>query len=655
MSFDFLNTFAAEFGEKLKIDKGKNKIAQKDSDLMEIDEVVTEMPLASSSKISVPVASVPVALSKVKNDIKFDHSMDAVVKSGVYKGRKVEVRYFLPSSYEVEIGINYDIDSENPLEKGQIIDHCVVLAEIGVNKYLTHCKKKIFFDDTNIKHIKDDIVIIRGGMYKGMMGRVIKYNESKIGVLLVGSLDGNPIILKMSELFFNDLLLQNGKNFQVKKILLEDGVYKMYGFEFGNQIEMVITSDDVLEMSPGFKIYDKSRDQITEDTREDDMFSEVGDEVSDDEGEFEESGEVSGYEDEFEEGEEIPEIPEMRSVFADKMRVYEEKSLSKKKAVYYDIVKKILEVKNIGIDDIGNIYDLVDEIDIILDKISDNLKISGSNFDIRTSLIDLRMIIACMVAYKIVGNGIDLGGFPLYVSELYENGIFVGDVKNSVLLEAPDVFNCTNLRRTNIELKKIEMLMVCFDKELQNLLNLQIRFAEIKPIGMGELIAIKKRPGLFSKRKFSTMEDVKRGAIPIGAKKMVWSGKQMMKIKGIKKKLDTKNSVDKYIYENIENSPLLLKSLRDNVVQYLFNKYGNDFMNDYNKCNDEKCQDRVISEYIKEIKRKNEVINKYMKMLDIVFEIMNDTSETDISTAEENIRKRLRTLGIDNSNLIKKK
>jgi len=265
------------------------------------------------------------------------------------------------------------------------------------------------------------------------------------------------------------------------------------------------------------------------------------------------------------------------------------------------------------------------------------------------------MIIACMVAYRIVGKGLDLGGFKGYISELYENKFFVGNVMNSVLLNAPEVFNCSNLKKTRIELQRIEMLMICFDKELQALLNYQIRFDEIKPIDLGELIAIKRKPGLFSKRKFSTMEDVRKGEIPIGAKKMVWSGKQMMKIKRIKEKLNTKSDVDKYIYENIENSPLVLKTARDDVVQYLFNKYKEDFITTYNKCSEEKCQDRVIKEYLKEIKRKNEVITKYIKLLDVVFEIMNDTSETDISATEENIRKRLKTLGIDNSNLIKKK
>lgn len=640
MSFDFANTFAAEFGEKLKIDKEKKLKIEEDEIT---DEIEYKPRLVKKSKKSIFKVSRDNGV-----DVNFEHSIDAMIVSGVNKGRQVEVRYVLPANYEVEIGVNYDIDSSKRLEKGEIINHCVVLAEIGVNKYLTHCKKILFLYDRDIKHIRDGIVMIKRGDYKGVMGRVIKYNESKIGALL----NFSPIIINRSDLFFNDVLLKNGRYFQVNRVELGDGgLYRMYGFEFGYQNEKMVTSNDIMEMSQGFKIAQKEVRDIEEETTFD--FSgeeEIGEEeTGEEETDEEETDEQMG---ETEEGE------EMRSAFTDRMRVYEEKSLSKKKAVYYDIVKKILEIKNIGIDDIGNNYDLLDEIENVLEKITNKLKIYNINFDMSTSLIDLRMIIACMVAYKIVVKGMGLGSFKMYISELYEDKFFVGNVMNSVLLNAPEVFNCSNLKKTRIELQKIEMLMICFDKEIQSLLNYQIRFDEIRPRDLSDLgdtsdlIALKRKPNIFSKRKFSTMEDIRKGEIPVGAKKMVWSGKQMLKIKRIKEKLKNKSGIDKYIYENIVNSPLLLKTARDDVVQYLFNKYKEDFMSNYNKCSEEKCQDRVIKQYLREIKTKNEVITKYLKLSDVVFQIMNDT---EIVSTEDHIIKRFKTLGIDNSELINKK
>ena len=648
MSFDFANTFAADFGEKLKID---SKIEDETDEIEYKPQFVKKSVTKSVKPLKKSKKSIEFKVSRDNGvDVNFEHSMDAMIVSGVNKGRQVEVRYVLPANYEVEIGVNYDIDSSKRLEKGEIIDHCVVLAEIGVNKYLTHCKKILFLYDRDIKHIKDGVVMIKRGDYKGVMGRIIRYNESKIGALL----NFSPIIINRSELFFNDILLKNGRYFQVNRVELGDkGLYRMYGFEFGYQNEKMIpvTSNDIMEMSQGFKIAQKEVRYTEEET----TFDFTDEEES---GEEESGEEESGEEESDEQMGETEEGEEMRSAFTDRMRVYEEKSLSKKKAVYYDIVKKILEIKNIGIDDIGNNYDLLDEIENVLEKITNKLKIYNINFDMSTSLIDLRMIIACMVAYRIVVKGMDLGSFKVYISELYEDNFFVGNVMNSVLLNAPDVFNCSNLKKTRVELQKIEMLMICFDKEIQSLLNYQIRFDEIRSIDLsdlgdtGDLIALKRKPNVFSKRKFSTMEDIRKGEIPVGAKKMVWSGKQMLKIKRIKEKLKNKSGIDKYIYENIVNSPLLLKTARDDVVQYLFNKYKEDFMSNYNKCSEEKCQDRVIKQYLREIKTKNEVTTKYLKLSDVVFQIMNDT---EIVSTEDHIIKRFKTLGIDNSELINKK
>jgi hypothetical protein len=660
MSFDFANVFAEEFGEKLKIDKELSKNEAETTETTETIRPIKKSVTKSVKPLKKSKKSIEFKVSRDGVNVNFDHSMDAMIVSGVNKGRQVEVKYVLPANYEVEIGVNYDIDSSKRLEKGEIINHCVVLAEIGVNKYLTHCKKILFLQDRDIKHIKDGVVMIRRGDYKGVMGRIIKYNESKIGALL----NFAPIIINRNELFFNDILLQNGKYFQVNRVELDDkGLYRMYGFEFGYPDEKMITSNDISEMSQGFKINSNQKEEVR-DMKEETTFDfggELSEEETEETGEYEETGEDEemGEDEESEEmGED--ETEEMRSAFKDRMRVYEEKSLTKKKAIYYDIVKKILEIKNIGIDDIGNIYNLVDEIENVLEKITNKLKIYNINFDMGTSLIDLRMIIACMVAYRIVVKGMNLGGFKMYISELYEDKFFVGNIMNSVLLNAPEVFNCSNLKKTRVELQKIEMLMICFDKEIQSLLNYQIRFDEIRPIDLsdlgdtGDLIALKRKPNVFSKRKFSTMEDIRKGEIPVGAKKMVWSGKQMMKIKRIKEKLKNKSGVDKYIYENIVNSPLLLKTARDDVVQYLFNKYKEDFMSNYDKCSEEKCQDRVIKQYLKEIKTKNEVknevITKYLKLLDVVFQIMNDSEIT-----EDHIIKRFKTLGIDNSELINKK
>ena len=78
MSFDFANTFAADFGEKLKIDKEK-KLKIEDEIT---DEIEYKPRLKKSKKFKV---------SRDNGvDVNFEHSMDAMIVSGVNKGRQVE-------------------------------------------------------------------------------------------------------------------------------------------------------------------------------------------------------------------------------------------------------------------------------------------------------------------------------------------------------------------------------------------------------------------------------------------------------------------------------------------------------------------------------------------------------------------------------------
>ena len=257
-----------------------------------------------------------------------------------------------------------------------------------------------------------------------------------------------------------------------------------------------------------------------------------------------------------------------------------------------------------------------------------------------------------MVAYKIISNGLKIANFDNYITELYNNGIFIGNANNSVLLNEQQLFEC-NFTKTKIELEKIKMLANCFNNELQRMLNLDINFRELEPINLEELIPIKRRDiEEYGKRKFSTIEDVKKGEISLGARKMVWSGKNLMKIRKIKERLNKNDNIEMFIYENIENAPILLKNLKQDIVELLFKKYGDKFMSEYNNCNEEKCKDMVISSFLKQTKSKNELVQKYKKLSKIVEEIL---SESDDSTTEENIRKRFKNLGIDNSKLIKRK
>ena len=701
-----MDIFEREFTKKLKIDestqetktkpdtqtvnKSVNKLWEEADDSIPTTHKIKIVPLADrlKSRQKKPKSKSKRLETDIVLSVNFKHSIEGMIIAGPDKGNLVEIRYVLPGNFEAILGINNEIVSSRPLRNGEIVNNCVVLARInnkmesmGSARYLVHCKKTIFLDNDNVKRLGNKNVKIIRGDYKGRIVEIVKYNEGKIGGLLFN----NPIILNESQVFFKDILLKNGKFFQVKRIEVDgDGEYFFYGNEFGNGNEMKIKEDDIEKISIGFEIYEKGKQQETirqdsfpfvfsetapeeeteeeletteteeeHETTETEEIEEEPETTKKPETEMEEESEESMMDfGQYEEPEEETERPE-KSAFSDKMRMYYENvELTGNKKMYYGIIKKILDIMNIGQDDIGNIYNLVDEINNVLERFRDMLNVMGINFDILKSLIDINITIACMVAYKIISNGLKIANFDDYIKELYNNGIFVGNANNSVLLNEQQLFEC-NFTKTKIELEKIKMLTNCFNNELQRMLNLNINFRELEPINLEELIPIKRRDiEEYGKRKFSTIEDVKKGEISLGARKMVWSGKKLMKIRKIKERLNKNDNIEMFIYENIENAPILLKNLKQDIVELLFKKYGDKFMSEYNKCNEEKCKDMVISSFLKQTKSKNELVQKYKKLSKIVEEILN---ESDDSTTEENIRKRFKNLGIDNSKLIKRK
>ena len=90
MSFDFVSTFAKDFGDKLKIDKEK----EKQNDLMDIDEVDSRLELTAQSvesKKTIKPMEKKKTIKSVKKgvevplsrDINYEHSIDGMIVSGV--------------------------------------------------------------------------------------------------------------------------------------------------------------------------------------------------------------------------------------------------------------------------------------------------------------------------------------------------------------------------------------------------------------------------------------------------------------------------------------------------------------------------------------------------------------------------------------------
>lgn len=85
--------------------------------------------------------------TNVKKGATFRHSIYGIIISGSKKGNEVEIRYFLPSKFEVEVGSNVEIRSVKKLNIGDVVNNCVILSKTGDNKYLSHCKRTLFLKE----------------------------------------------------------------------------------------------------------------------------------------------------------------------------------------------------------------------------------------------------------------------------------------------------------------------------------------------------------------------------------------------------------------------------------------------------------------------------------------------------------------------------
>jgi hypothetical protein len=525
---------------------------------------------------------------------KFTHSIYGMIIAGPKKGSEVEIRYILPSKIEVEVGMNIDIRSSKSLNIGDVVNNCVILSKTGNETYLSHCKRSIFFKEDDLI-INNNEVMILGGDFRGQRGIIKSKQLAKVGVAFM---DGSASIFNLSDIFYKDLLLQNGKYFNVIDVSSET----ISGKELGNNSIKTITLKDVKQMMSGFKL----RDYIQESKQIEDanerifMQNELSSELGS------ESGSESDNEQDNDFGSEPDNEPESKTSFKDIQRTSVVFSgWTRQQKDYIKIITNI--VNNLGInEDNMNMSSILDDIQASLEHFTK--KIYNTNFDILNSSIDIHMIIACIVAYNVIKNNeFNFSSMKEYVNHLFKSGYFVGDVNKSVLVELPDVFPCKNLKRTKVNLEKINMLMDCFHTILQNVLNRVIDINRGKR-SVIEYEPIRRRENKYEKRRFLLPSDLKNISKEDVNKKILWNPtykdriqrwRSHIKSKEESSKEGIKKNIYKFIEKNIETSPLVLFSLRMEVIEFLKSRYP-DTMELIMACNNDKqCEEDVITKYIK--------------------------------------------------------
>jgi len=208
----------------------------------------------------------------------FKHSVYGILLVGPHKGREIEVKYYLPGKLEVEVGINEELVSKTELNNGDVVNNCVILAKIGRDRYLGHCKKVAFLDENDVIFDGSDIVeIIRGPLF-GIQGKITNIYKTRVGVIV----DKIPLTVDTDQIFYKDLLLKNGKYFHVVNVELDGDNYVIDGVELGDNVIKRIGVNDINEMMSGFKL-GKDIERFHIERQEDDGYSlrhsEVGSEI----------------------------------------------------------------------------------------------------------------------------------------------------------------------------------------------------------------------------------------------------------------------------------------------------------------------------------------------------------------------------------------
>lgn len=554
----------------------------------------------------------------LNKNVNFKHSIYGIITRGGYKGKEVEIREYYPAKYEVMVDKRGYITINKDMKTGDKVMGCEVISEMEKNKYLVSCKKPVLFAKKNIKIRGNKVNIIKGEM-KGEIGELIKEHKAKLLVSLEA--EGTRVMKFMdtNDIFYTDILLKNGKYFQVSRIEMDkEKKYKIYGNEISGKSK-VITMSDIKKMMSGMDISDK---KVVEETIGDEI-EYVSENIS--EGTSEDASEETSETDELEMYQEEPE--DFKTSFRDIERTeIITQQLNIIQRGYYDMIKMILDINGESIENI-NAYDIIDNIDIVVDKLNKIIKNENINFDISGSKIDMKILVSLLVAYEMVKSELIFEGYQTYIKNLFDKNFFyntLDELMVSFLLRKDNtVFKCDNKTLRDFYKSKryyniVENIILCFNDVLRKILDVPIDITKIK-FSVVELEKVERIEK--DKRRIITLEDIIKDQIVIDANRVLWSPegekivndfkdlliKSSKTVEGeIKMEvderriavLDDKRGLYKYVYDNLDVAPMVLYKIGQNLIKVLSERFTG-FEMEYKECGGKvMCGDKVIRKYL---------------------------------------------------------
>jgi hypothetical protein len=620
----------------------------------------------------------------INKNVSFKHSIYGVIKSGGYKGKEVEIREYYPPKYEVMVDKRGYISVGKNMKVGDKIMDCEIISEVeksgDIYKYLVSCKKTVLFSKKNIKINGDKVTIIRGEM-KGEIGKLV--NEHKGKLLVNFDAEGARIMrfMEIDDIFYTDILLKSGKYFQVNRIELDrEKKYKIYGEELGGKSK-VISMSDIKKMMPGMDIIGDKKvveDKIGEEVEY------ISEDISED---TNEEGSEEGSEDEI-----YDTIEETRPSYKDIERTeIITQQLNFIQRGYYDMIKMILDINGESIDNI-NAYEIIDNIDVVVNKLNKMIKNTNINFDISGSKIDMKILVSLLVAYEIQKGELIFEGYQNYIKNLFDRNFFyttLDELMVSFLLRKDNtIFKCDNkVLREFYKSKRyyniIENIVLCFNDVLRTILDIPMDLKTMKSsvVDIERVERIEK-----DKKRLITIEDILRDQIVIDAKRILWSpegekvvndfkdllmkssktvdGEMKMEV-DVKRIsiLEDKRGLYKYVYDNLDVAPMVLHKIGGKLMNVLSDRFTG-FEMEYKECMGKiMCVDKIIRKYLEiffDKKGKVKVVTdeeyldmkRYYELSRIFDRLINRINEKIRKPKEELKEKKIKEKGLEKERVL---
>jgi ribosomal protein L24 len=543
------------------------------------------------------------------------------------------------------------------------------LSRVIEEQYILESKKNVFVMKNMVEIKADDEVYIKKGIYKDKIGKILKFEEAsmKLNIEPLGRMIYSHVIkqndiyvdkkITKEDVFYKDLILKDNNYFQISKV---KGA-KIYGTVLCNNRfkECVINKSEIKMYMPGCKIENlinvKSKEALNTDEdisgeRNDIIFetSEVEEEIKD-EDDMPEQNDYDSYQENDilqSDNSEVVMIEhiEMKNSFKDIERIdYLTTKLKKEEKDIMKYAFKILEILGYSTD-IINVYELINDVIIIKNKIEKELRSLDINEWKET---DLKYIIMNVLCYNImkVGFSITTTMFNSYIAKLLNKKFFMksqilgsvflrefitedkGRFINVMSMSKEDKENLNVMYKSGDYCGVIRIMLNNCNLLLKEIFNEVVFIDEsykIEYIPVCKPKTIKEYPKFF----MTSNEIVLGLEIPETANKIIWNPETMKIMKRLKSALvlkskneqnDTLKIVYKFVIDNIENAPFVLKNYISNsklnsIDELKFKELKRTFEMFTNKINvllEEKARLRNIK--IESLKEEKETINQKRK------------------------------------------